>query len=316
MLDTLLRIPIPGTDLSIPIHGYGLMLVVGFFAALELARRLGPRVGVPVEWFQNALLIAIVTGVVGSRLSHVVENFDVYTDPGRSAWANFVAAINLTNGGLTFYGGLILAGLSLLAYALWAKVPLRATMDVAAPCIMLGLAFGRIGCLLHGCCFGGPCATPWAVTFPYGSPAYAAQVGDEVEPDPLLVRDGYLVPPEQALADPMLRPVALAERSAPVHPTQIYSSFNAFLLVALLTAYFFVPHAPGRGFAWMLVLNGGTRFLLEILRAEPAVVGRFSLSMILGLVLAGLGVILWFAFGTAAKRSPAPAAPAYAPTPA
>jgi phosphatidylglycerol:prolipoprotein diacylglycerol transferase len=45
-----------------------------------------------------------------------------------------------------------------------------------APGMALGLVLGRIGCLMNGCCFGGPCDLPWAVTFPIGSPAYVRQV--------------------------------------------------------------------------------------------------------------------------------------------
>ena len=44
-----------------------------------------------------------------------------------------------------------------------------------APCMMIGLAFGRIGCLLNGCCYGGQTDWPWHVTFPQGSPPYADQ---------------------------------------------------------------------------------------------------------------------------------------------
>ena len=49
-------------------------------------------------------------------------------------------------------------------------MPLLATADVIAPGLVLGLALGRIGCLLNGCCYGGPCDLPWKVTFPWNSP--------------------------------------------------------------------------------------------------------------------------------------------------
>ena len=48
--------------------------------------------------------------------------------------------------------------------------------DVIAPSMVLGLAIGRLGCLLNGCCYGGQCDLPWAMTFPYGSPPYADQI--------------------------------------------------------------------------------------------------------------------------------------------
>ena len=301
MLDTIFTIPVPFGDGGLEVHGYGLMLVVGFFAALEIAKRTGGRVGIKIEFWQNALLIAVVTGVLGSRLSHVLENLDVYTDPERSAWANFVAAVNLTSGGLTFYGGLILAALCLIGYTLWQKVPLRLAMDAGAPAVMVGLAFGRIGCFFHGCCEGAACSLPWAVRFPYGSLPMAEQAAEgKVEVPAALIRDGRLVSESAAAADPMLARLAEGVTSLPLHPTQLYSSLNAFLLTALLLAYFFTPHRPGRVFALMLILNGGTRFVLELLRTEPAVatIGGigFSFSMIGGLALSAVGVVLWFVF--------------------
>lgn len=65
-----------------------------------------------------------------------------------------LAALKFWQGGLTFYGGVLLA----LPVGIWfAKrkglEPLI-TADVFAPGLMLGLAFGRIGCFLNGCCYG------------------------------------------------------------------------------------------------------------------------------------------------------------------
>src|SRR5438309_12061956 len=92
---------------GMPIYGYGVMLVTGFFACLQLAKFLARRSGIDPEVFVNAGLIALVTGVIGSRLSHVLENLPQYTDAHRTAWENFKDAANIRSGGLTFYGGLI-----------------------------------------------------------------------------------------------------------------------------------------------------------------------------------------------------------------
>lgn len=243
---------IPG--LNLPIYSYGLMLVIGFLAAVELAKHLARKSNLNPETFVNAGLIALVSGVAGARLSHVLENIGQYTDPGRSFAANLWDAVNIRSGGLTFYGGLLLATPILIGYAIKKKLPLLHSMDIIAPCIMLGLAFGRIGCFLNGCCYGAACDLPWAVTFP----------GHETA----------------------------------VHPAQLYSSLNAFILVAVLLAYYATPHAPGRVFALMLILKGASRFLLEMLRAEPAVLGPMSFSMVISLfVLIPTGVVLWWICG-------------------
>src|SRR5690242_4179706 len=162
MWQEVFRIPV----LNIPVYGYGLMMVIGFMAAIEVAKRLAKRVGLDPEIFVNAALIALVTGVLGARLSHVIENWPQYTRADRSAWANFLDAINIRSGGLTFYGGFLLSFPTLVLYAIWKKVPVRVGMDIVAPCVMIGLAFGRIGCFANGCCYGAECNLPWAVQFP------------------------------------------------------------------------------------------------------------------------------------------------------
>ncbi|MEM6314337.1 MAG: prolipoprotein diacylglyceryl transferase [Planctomycetota bacterium] len=286
MQDVLFRIPF----VDLPIYGYGLMLVLGVFAAMGLSKWLAPKVGIDPDFFGNAALVAVFSGIVGARLSHIFENLEKFTDPTRTAWANFLDAINLTSGGLTFFGGLLFAAPTVIGYAVWKKVPLKVGMDVAAPCIVLGLAFGRVGCLLHGCCFGGVCHdVPWAVQFPYGSPAYAAHVEAKVidPPSPMFLAIQE-TNPEAAAA------IARQLHSAPVHPAQIYSSINAFFLTAILVMFFHIRHEAGRGFALMLVLLGSTRFVLETLRAEPTVVANFSFSMVVGLGVALAGVVAWF----------------------
>src|SRR5438874_178792 len=128
--------------LHIPIYSYGLMLVIGFLLSLELGKFLAKRVGIDPEVFVNAGLIALVTGVIGARLSHVIENWPQYSDPARSFFANFFDAVNIRSGGLTFYGGVLLAFPACIAYGIYKRVPVRLGMDIIAPCLMIGLGIG------------------------------------------------------------------------------------------------------------------------------------------------------------------------------
>jgi phosphatidylglycerol:prolipoprotein diacylglycerol transferase len=335
MLQILFRIP----GLDIPIYSYGLMMVIGFLCAIQLARYLAKRVGLNPELFYNAGLIALVTGVVGARLSHVLENLSQYTTigPGRTAWDNFIDAINIRSGGLTYYGGFLFAFASLVLYALLKKIPLRLGMDIVAPCVVIGLGFGRIGCFLNGCCYGDECELPWAVRFPYHSFAYEEEVahGRIGPPDELLVErtDGQyrLLTREELrtgmLADvdpvtklrlpvanlPAARQAAVVAHSDKLHPAQLYSTFTAFLIAGIVLCYFTLPHAPGRAFALMLMLEGITRYILELLRVEPPVWKDFSLSMLIGLGVAGLGLVLWFVFGALNPREASVSTPSPVP---
>jgi phosphatidylglycerol:prolipoprotein diacylglycerol transferase len=76
---------------------------------------------------------------------------------------------------LVIYGGLIGALIGLLGIVRTQRLPLLAVLDMIAPCLMLGLAFGRIGCLMTGCCYGGLCAHGPSLEFPPDSPAYMNQ---------------------------------------------------------------------------------------------------------------------------------------------
>ena len=72
----------------------------------------------------------------------------------------------IQHGGLVYYGGLIGATLAGFIYVHWKKLPMWKMADVLAPSIALGSVFGRIGCLLNGCCYGRACDLPWADHFP------------------------------------------------------------------------------------------------------------------------------------------------------
>lgn len=327
MQQELFRLPF----IDMPIYGYGLMLVLGFVGALTLARFLAIRSRIDPEIFVNCGIIALVTGIIGARLSHVLENWSTYTDASRSFGENFFAAINIRSGGLTFYGGFIFATACCIAYGMYRKVPIKRGMDIVAPCLMVGLGFGRVGCFMNGCCEGAECSTlpaPVAVEFPYATNPYIRHF------DQRSLESTQLPPAEAVKVDsrgravgpmtkaeiearyaqqPALRDRLLAE-VAPLHSNRVFnaqlgSTVTAFLIAFLLVAYYAQPHAPGRVFALMLIVEAPSRFILEMMRAEPAFVGPgsvsqsltflpfdLSFSMFVSVWLTLVGVVLWFAF--------------------
>jgi phosphatidylglycerol:prolipoprotein diacylglycerol transferase len=214
-------------------------------------------------------------------------------------------------------------------------------MDVVAPCVMIGLGIGRIGCFLNGCCYGAVCSDkfPLAVTYPYGTTPYIEQVyeGKKQAPPELLfdtgVRDRLITRDELRLGHlggsrhPNLgvavpddaKQVAATERSLPVHPAQLYSTFTALLIAAICVCYFSLMPAPGRVMALMLLLEGPTRFILEMLRSEPVVGApglHWSYSMYIGVGLFAAGIVMWFVMGHLDDRQRDAREPAATPTPA
>src|SRR5829696_7567387 len=107
MLPTLFRIPLPFNlplfGHEIVIFGYGFALVVGFLLCVELAKYLARRSNIDPEISVNAALIALIAGVVGARLSHIVENWSDFSDPRLGLRGNLANMLNIRSGGLTFY---------------------------------------------------------------------------------------------------------------------------------------------------------------------------------------------------------------------
>ncbi|MGA3067620.1 MAG: prolipoprotein diacylglyceryl transferase [Tepidisphaeraceae bacterium] len=309
MLQEVFRLHLFGRE--IPIYGYGLMLVVAYLACVKSGQWLGKYAGIRAELFSGAAAIAMVTGIIGARLCHILENFPQYSRSDLTVWKNLANMANTREGGLTFYGGFLLATPCCILYAIKNKIPVLLGMDIVAPVLMIGLGIGRIGCFMNGCCYGERCDhLPWAVRFPYDSNAYVEQFEKRqlVPPAPLIRRgeDGTisLLPADgpEIAGDPDLQSLAAASRALPVHPAEIYSAITAFLLAAVLISYFTLPHIDGRVFALMLILEGFGRFVLEIIRVEPPVwqlhIGPhsfgWSTSMILGLLNCLGGIVLWW----------------------
>lgn len=171
--------------IGISIKTYGFFLTVGFLSAVWLAMRRAGRVKVDPDRVLDVSFLALIFGVGGARLFYVIHYWK--TDFAGADNVLF-QIIDIRQGGLEFLGGFLGAGVAIVAYLTITKQSARLYLDILAPSLAWGLAFGRIGCFFNGCCFGGVCTTgpeqaarfPWAVQFPYGSPAQLRQWEDRM----------------------------------------------------------------------------------------------------------------------------------------
>jgi phosphatidylglycerol:prolipoprotein diacylglycerol transferase len=100
----------------------------------------------------------VVGGLVGARLFHVVDRWDLYA-------ADPLSALSVWQGGLAVYGGLIGGVLAGLAYAVRHGLPAWRLADAAAPGMILGQALGRLACIPNGDAYGAPAHVPWAFIY-------------------------------------------------------------------------------------------------------------------------------------------------------
>ncbi len=166
-----------GIPVGIPIRGYGMMMLLGVVSSVLLLIRESRRMGLHPDLMLSLAFWMIVTGFAGARVFYVIEYWPQFSAPSWGATLGNIA--KLTDGGLVVYGSFIGASITVLLFVRHYRLPLLAIADLLGPCLMLGLAFGRIGCLLNGCCWGGHCdQSSLGVTFPPGSPPYVDQIKD------------------------------------------------------------------------------------------------------------------------------------------
>ena len=210
---------------SLSIHWYGVMVALGFLAGLWTAGRRGMRAGLTAEKIIDLGPWLIIGAIVGARTLYVFSYW-----PELFAGKPIAEIFMVWKGGLVFYGGLIGATLAGILYARLKKLTVWQVADIVAPSIALGYVFGRIGCLLNGCCYGRACNLPWAICFPEGNP---------------------LDPP-----------------TYPVHPTEIYDSLLSLALYAFLAWLFRRKKFDGQVFGVYLVSYALLRSFVEMFRGD------------------------------------------------
>ncbi len=140
----------------ISIHTYGLMVALGFFAALSVVRKLAPASGLDPEQSADSAFWLLVVGFIGARALFVATQFeDFASDP--------LSVFKIWEGGLVFFGGPLVA----IPWSIWwfrrNKVSFWKSIDIYLPALTIAHALGRLGCLAAGCCYGRPTELPWGI---------------------------------------------------------------------------------------------------------------------------------------------------------
>lgn len=226
----------------------------------------------PSEFVGTLTVIAAVMGIAGAKLFHILENpGDFGADP---------LGMIFSRGGLTFYGGLIVAGVSIALYARSKGISVRVLADAVAPGLMIAYGIGRIGCHLSG-------DGDWGIqSYLSEKPGWIpAWLWSETYPNNIL---GQMLPGDG------------------VYPTPIYELALALVLFGVLWALRKHTLQFGWLFSLYLVLNGAERFLIEQIRVNvtfPLFGRETTQAELISAVLVLVGVVGMI--GTWKKRTPA-----------
>jgi phosphatidylglycerol:prolipoprotein diacylglycerol transferase len=215
--------------------------------------------------------VALVAGIVGAKLWHVLDTPEDFRSMGWSAlW---------DTAGFAWYGGFTFGIVALVLQGWHEKIGALRTLDLCAPAAAIGYGIGRIGCFLSGDgCYGieikpvhlfGTTFHPWGMAFPHGI-------------DPVFV---------------------------PVYPTPLYELGAGLVIGWYLWWRAGKPHAVGAIVGQYLALAGIARFLVEFIRRNPKVLWGLSNAQLAsaGAALAGVALAVWAVTRPAITTSKAPA---------
>lgn len=258
-----------------PIYGYGLMLAIGFISASYLLTLEFRRRSIDPNLANNVTLLALVGGVAGSKILYLIEH-----------WSSFVldpVGMAFSPGGLTFYGGLILAALAIYLYGKRKGIKFSVIADATSPGLILAYGIGRIGCHLAGDGdYGFPTTLPWGTDYSRGTypPSAAFRGFPEITSQ---------------------FPHGIVPDTTPCHPTPVYE----FLLCALIFWFLWRirknAKPDGKLFSMYLALAGLERFAIEFFRINPRVAFGLSEAQFIALGLVAAGIAGWVVLS---KKSP------------
>lgn len=143
---------------------YSLAIVVGIIAAVVLSVREARIKGLPPEEIYTLGFWAVLGGVIGARLFHVIDQWSYYA-------ANPSQILQFQRGGLAIWGAVFGGGVAAVAFARYKKLPLARLLDTVTPGLLLAQIIGRFGCIVNGDAYGGLTNLPWA--FIYTNPSAA-----------------------------------------------------------------------------------------------------------------------------------------------
>lgn len=235
---------------SYTIHGYGLMIGLGVLFAYLDAEHRAKKSGVAIkeEYVLPALIWCVAFGLIGAKVLYWLTILgDIMKNPS--------ILLEDFSSGFVIYGGIIGGLAAVLVYSKRRKLNFLPGLDVVMTSLALGQGFGRIGCLLAGCCYGVETHGWFTVTF----------------------HNSVFAPNGVALV-----------------PTQVIASALDFLNYFALSAIYKKRKVPGTVTACYLLFYSTGRFILEFFRGDliRGEVGVLSTSQFISLLVALAGAIM------------------------
>ena len=251
---------------GIEIAYYGIFIGTAILLGFWIAAREAKRTGQNPENYLDMGIIGVIAGIVGARLYYVIFSWDMYKD-------NLLDIFNLREGGLTIYGGVIAAVISVLVLAKVKHLSAPQIFDTIAMALLNGQMLGRWGNFFNREAFGGYTDSLFAMRLPLD----AVRSSDVTEQ--------------------MRRHIERIDGVSyiQVHPTFLYeAAWNVLVLTAMLL-YTKKKKFDGEIFLIYLIGYGLGRAWIEGLRTDQLQIGTtgIAVSQVFSAVLVVAGVVVW-----------------------
>ena len=238
------------------IYWYGVIIAIGVLLAISYGLKRAQDFDIDPDRMIDVALLTIPVAFLGARLYYVL-----FKD-----WASYAAnpatILDIRDGGLAIFGGIIVAFVFGPLMCKLKKVKIWAMFDATALGFLIGQGIGRWGNFFNQEAFGGNTDLPWGMT------------GEIIRSG--LNGTGY-------------------DTALPVHPTFLYESlwcFLGFVLLHILSKKCYKFH--GMIFCGYMVWYGVGRFLIEGLRTDSLAAGSMRISQLVAVLAVILGVVLFF----------------------
>ena len=255
------------------VYWYGVIITCGIIFAFLYATFRGKYEGIVFDDLVDIALWTVILGVLGARLYYVLTSIDRYI-PKPFNFIEFIKGIiNLRNGGLAIYGGIICGILGIVIATKRKKMNTLKLFDMAGPGVMMAQAIGRWGNFFNGEAFGEIVSE--------GHPLYFMRMG-------LLSHNTVS---DFGTFDMVY-----------VHPTFLYESLWNICGFVLINILYKKKKFDGQVCLMYVVWYGFGRMFIEGLRTDSLMVGSIRISQLLAFVSCIVGIVLLVVFGTLAKK--------------
>ena len=250
------NVPKTFTVFGITIALYGLIIGIGMILAFVLVTHVAKKNGMDPDDFYDMGIWLIIFGIIGARIYYVIFSWDYYKN-------NLGEIINLRQGGLAIYGGVIAGFTGLIVWCRIKKKSICKMGDVAFMGVLVGQIMGRWGNFTNREVFGGYCDNIFAMRLPI-SAVRSRDISEELASH---IVDGT--------------------NYIQVHPTFLYESFYNLVLLSLIYIFFKKKAFDGEAILWYLGGYGIGRFIIEGIRTDRLLIPGTGLavSQLLGISL-------------------------------